>query len=237
MEMLLTRVKSNRIVLPGSKDHVLDAMHVEDLAKAIEFYITDNKLDPEVFLSSGQHSTFRELGEILHTNIRQANIEFDSKITSTNTKMSEEVRGGWISEHALLNDLVSIIRSIEIESSEILYADQRKLKDGILRILSFAFLFVLVCCYTGYIRTSSELQFVDVRLLFIISACLFFGKRYGLVAAVLCSIASVVQSLLSGTQWYVIFFHIDNWIPIAVYIASAVLFGMYQEDHLSADDR
>ena len=33
-----------------------------------------------------------------------------------------------------------------------------------------------------------------------------------------------------GTKWHVIFFHIDNWIPIATYLASAVLFGMYRDN-------
>ena len=234
MGMLVGRVKNNRIVLPGSENQVFDAMHVTDLAKAIEYYVTDNRSEPEVFLSSGQISTFRELGEALRTNMRQANIEYGSSPVSENTAMIEGAMAGWMPERSFLTDLASIVRSIEIEGSEVLHAERSSLKTAFLRILSFTVLFVLVCSYTGFIRTSSELQFVDVRLLFIISMCLFLGKRYGLAAAVLCSIASVGQSILSGTQWHVIFFHIDNWIPMAVYLASAVLFGMYQENHSPA---
>ena len=237
MGMLVRRVKSNRIVLPGSEEQIFDAMHIADLAKAIEFHFADNKPKPEVFLSSGQHSTFRELGEELHAIMRQANIEYGSKTASTNTPVYEGAMAGWAPDHSLLSDLASIIHSIEIEGAEILREDRSNLKKSFLRILSFAALFVIVCCYTGFIKTSSELQFVDVRLLFIISTCLFWGKRYGLAAAVMCSIASVGQSLLSGTQWYTIFFHIDNWIPMAVYLASAVLIGMYQENNSSADMR
>lgn len=95
------------------------------------------------------------------------------------------------------------------------------------RALLFIVLFACVCLYTGFFQLSSELQFVDVRVLYVIVASLFFGKGYGLTAGLLCCAASVVQSMTSGTAWYVIFFHIDNWIPLAIYLAAALLFGMY----------
>ena len=233
MEMLVRRVKSNRIVLPGAEGHVFDAMHVADLAKAIEYYVAECRFEPEISLHSGQHSTFKELGKALQEKMRQANITYATEAASVNAAMNEDTMTGWMPEHFLLTDLAPIVRSIEIEGSEVLRADRSNLRNIFYRILSFIALFVLVCCYTGFIRTSSELQFVDVRLLFIISSCLFWGKHYGLAAAILCSIASVVQSLLSGTQWYVIFFHINNWIPMAVYFASAVLIGMYKENRSS----
>ena len=93
----------------------------------------------------------------------------------------------------------------------------------------FAVLFALVEMYTQFVTVSSDLQFVDLRLLFVVASSLFFGKRYGIAAAAMCSVSSVAQSLIAGYRWYVLFYHVDNWIPIAVYFVIAVLLGIYQE--------
>lgn len=234
MGTLAGRVRNNRIILPGFPDHTFDVMHVDDLAKAIERYAGEDRFEPEMNLTSGQHSTFKALGDALHGIARQANIDYTVDFTPAGQATEDGAIKGWMPERTFFSELPCVVRSIESEGAQILRISRSRVKSTLLRLLSFLALFAFVCLYTGFIKTSSELQFVDVRLLFIISACLFWGKRYGLAAAVLCSVASVAQSVLYGTQWYVIFFHVDNWIPVSIYLASSVLFGMYQERSAAA---
>ncbi len=209
-------------------------MHVDDLAKAIERYAGEGRFEPEMNLTSGQHSTFKALGDALHGVVRQANIDYTVDFTPAGQATEDSAIKGWMPERSFFSELPCVVRSIESEGAQILRISRSRVKSTLFRLLSFLALFAFVCLYTGFIKTSSELQFVDVRLLFIISACLFLGKRYGLAAAVLCSVASVAQSIFYGTQWYVIFFHVDNWIPVSIYLASSVLFGMYQERSAAA---
>ena len=233
-ETLVGSVKNNRIVLPGAQSHTFDVMYIADLAKAIECYAGEGIFKSEMNLTSGQHSTFNELGDAFHSAIRQANIDYSNQDFISMAKEAEEdTIKGWMPEHSFFSELPLVVRNIETEGVEILNIDRRHRRSVMLRFLSFLGLFILVCLYTGFIRTSSELQFVDVRLLFIVATSLFWGRRYGLAAAVLCSIASVAESIFSGTKWYVIFFHVDNWIPVAIYLASAVLLGMYRESRTS----
>lgn len=233
-EIMITateRIKSNRILLPGAQDQVFDILHIADLAKAITCISEKENLEPELFLSGNQQSSLKELGDALHGMFPQTNIEYSNH---PDTKPAEQKPGqikGWMPEHSFTADLPSVVKRIEQKGKNLLWTKRSNRSNKAIRLISFLGLFALVCLYTGFIRINSGLQYVDVRLLFIVSACLFWDSQYGLAAGILCSIASVFQSILSGTQWHVIFFHIDNWIPIAVYLAAAVLFGMYRNNH------
>ena len=77
---------------------------------------------------------------------------------------------------------------------------------------------------------------MDVRLLFVVGVSLYMGRSFGLAAGVFASVASIVEAVAADNRWYVLFFHIDNWIPMAVYLAAAVLLGMYSENHRPKED-
>lgn len=232
MQSIAGRIKNNRIIIPGKEEDFFDLLHVSDLADALDKYIQLQKYEAEVILTSGQPRTMKELGEVLKKHAPQVNIDYKGTAQGSGT-VQEASFAGWSPKHSFASELPDVIQLIEREGAEILTAERGHRSKIATRILSFLGVFALVCIYTSFIRTSSELQFVDVRLLFVISACLFWGSKYGLSAAILCSAASVIQSIASGTQWHVIFFHIDNWIPITVYLACAVLFGMYKENQSS----
>ena len=232
MQSIAGRIKNNRVIIPGSEEDFFDLLHVEDLANALDKYIQLQEYRPEVVLTSGQTGTMKELGKVLKNHAPQVNINYKDAAQGSKA-IPESSFIGWTPKHSYTAELPEVIQLIEREGSEILAAERGHRSKITVKILSFLGVFALVCIYTSFIRTSSELQFVDVRLLFVISACLFWGSKYGLSAAVLCSAASVIQSIASGTQWHVIFFHIDNWIPITVYLACAVLFGMYKENQPS----
>ena len=233
MQSISGRIKNNRIIIPGAEDDFFDLLHVADLAEALDKYIRLQECEPEIVLTSGQSSPLKELVKVLKNHAPQVNIEYTGAAVQKTEAMLESSFTGWTPKHSFSAELPDVIQLIEREGAEILTAERGYRSKILTRILSFLGVFALVCLYTSFIRTSSELQFVDVRLLFVISACIFWGSKYGLSAAILCSAASVIQSIASGTQWYVIFFHIDNWIPITVYLACAVLFGMYKDNQPS----
>ena len=54
-----------------------------------------------------------------------------------------------------------------------------------------------------------------------------------MLAALFCGTASIIQSLAGGYRWYVLFYNVDNWIPIAVYFIAAILLGIYREKMIS----
>lgn len=227
--LLREQERKNRFLLPGGQSDEFEAIHVADLASAIEKYTEKGITAGELFLSPHQQSTIDELGKALHEIYPLAEIGYSGTVCPKQMVLQAECLEGWAPGHRFFDELPAVIRKIEEERTESFSEGTKSRVRSLFRLVIFVVLFFAVCVYTSFVRVSSELQFVDFRLLFIIASCLFFGRRYGLAGAVLCSAESILQSILGGTKWHVIFFHIDNWIPVAIYLASAVLFGMYHD--------
>lgn len=231
MTQLMGRARTNKIVLPGREEQAFDMLHISDLTGALEAYWENGQTEDTVFLGSGQQSMMRELGKAIHALLPQTEIGYEDRQGSSSFPNDNPRVTGWMPVHSFYDDLPEAVRKIELEGDGLRQEKRgRRMKEAA-RLILFLLAFAVVYVYTSFIKMGSELQFVDLRLLFIVSSCLFWGRRYGLAAAVLCSASGILQSILGGTRWHVIFFHIDNWIPVAVYIASAVLFGMYHDNH------
>ena len=231
--------RTNTIVLPGNEDDSFEALHIIDIGTAIKAYIDKSENRSNLVLSSHQETSLKSLETLFKSVVHQSKIVYQQAPSSVsnmskgptfpNPDGSDSI-DQWMPSHQFFEEFPQIIDNIEKENTDSkssLFASKHK---TIIRICLFLIIFSLVCLYTGFMKVGSELQFVDFRLLFVIGSCLFWGRRYGLAAAALCSIASIIQSISGGTKWHILFFHIDNWIPIATYLASAVLFGMYRDN-------
>ena len=239
IKILDQREKQNQIILPGEKTDAFEAIHISDLITALETHFDNFSSSWPVLLSVHQSTTLEDLGSALHNLLPQAEIVYspNDQIRLSQNQIGSTINGdtvfvneNWMPKHRFFQDLPSVMKLVEQGKARTDYSERPTKTNTVLRIALFLGLFAGICVYSSFMRVSSELQFVDFKLLFIIGTCLFWGRSYGLTAAVLCSIASITQSILGGTKWHVIFFHIDNWIPIATYLASAVLFGMYRDN-------
>ena len=231
--------RTNTIVLPGNEIDSFEAIHISDIGAAIKTYIGKAENYSNIFLTSHQEASLKSLETLFKSVFSQSKIVYQQNHTSASimptmsafqTPEDYDSIDQWMPSHNFYEEFPHIINNIEQEiadSKSSLFAGGSK---ALIHICLFLVIFSLVCLYTGFMKVGSELQFVDFRLLFVIGSCLIWGRRYGLAAAVLCSMASIIQSVLGGTKWHILFFHIDNWIPVATYLASAVLFGMYREN-------
>ena len=231
--------RTNTIVLPGNEIDSFEAIHISDIGAAIKTYIGKSENYSNIFLTSHQEASLKSLETLFKSVFSQSKIVYQQNHTSASimptmsafqTPEDYDSIDQWMPSHNFYEEFPHIINNIEQEiadSKSSLFAGGSK---ALIHICLFLVIFSLVCLYTGFMKVGSELQFVDFRLLFVIGSCLIWGRRYGLAAAVLCSMASIIQSVLGGTKWHILFFHIDNWIPVATYLASAVLFGMYREN-------
>lgn len=230
------REHKNQINLPGAQEDTFEVIHVSDLSAALDIFINDNSHFSDIYLSSNQQTTMRELGAALSGIFSQTEILYTgNSVPAANIQMPNNPEG-WMPNHLFFKDLPTVINKIEDEGHELLRYEKSNRMKRITRFATFILLFVLICVYTSVVRTNSELQYIDFRLLFVVIASVFWGMQYGLMAAILSSITAVTQSILGGTKWYVIFFHIDNWIPVATYFVTSILLGMYHDSHSKAED-
>jgi K+-sensing histidine kinase KdpD len=135
----------------------------------------------------------------------------------------------WAPRHAFLDYVDECI-----DMAEEMYKKRRKeehanIKSSAGKVAAILIAFFAIELYMQFVPHASDLQFVDLRLLLIVWSGLIAGKQMGLVSAVCCSVGSIIQCLASGVKWYVIFYHVDNWIPLAVYFIAAILIGTYYE--------
>lgn len=234
MEKLLKRSKSNCIEFQGEPDDECDLLHICDAASLIRCLVEDNERPQALTIGSSYVSDLKNVIRVLQEYFQLADIHL-SRLPGENVHTCADDYSKWIPKHSFIQELPNVLREMEAQRSFEQMQRKRTWKQRLQRLIVFALLFGCVCLYTGFIRVSSELQFVDVRLLFVIGISLYMGRGYGMAAGLCSSIASIAETIAAGNRWHTIFFHIDNWIPIAVYIAVAVLFGMYSENHRIKD--
>lgn len=236
MRSLLRRPGSNRIELQGSPEDPCDMLHVNDLT-ALLTCMADKEADcgAAAVIGSGHAAQLGEAAETIRAHFRLTELTLTAQDAPARPARTGSFPG-WMPRHSFMHELPEVLTGVEEQG----FRSLRSRRGARLRLLGriglFLLLFACTCLYTGFIKVSSELQFVDVRLLFVVGVSLYMGRSFGLAAGVFASVASIVEAVAAGNRWYVLFFHIDNWIPMAVYLAAAVLLGMYSENHRPKED-
>ena len=229
--------KSNYLHLKGSHLSVCDLLHVQDLASAVNILLDAPDMKHSVFLTSEQSITREMLASCIRNAYQFVNIGCADPAedpSETSGRFHSDLPG-WMPRHTVSEEIPSVFSALQDKSGIDRETQSKKVSVHIRKIAVFLIAFLCLWAYTNFLKVSSELQFVDVRLLFIIAMSLFLGKGYGLAAGIVCSVSSVLDSIMAGYEWHTIFFHVDNWIPIAVYLASAVLFGMYNDNRSKSE--
>ena len=236
-QKLLHSIDRHRELYPdGGEDEICDCLHIDDFCAALEtIFHRETQNDYErIELQSAYPFLLSEFIEILSQRYNGISIQPNESEQDERSYTAYQ-SDSWAPEHSFRKDIPLLLDGVEDRR---LNLRKRRRKAGLniaLKIGAFAVVFALVELYTQFIAVASDLQFVDMRLLFVVAASLLIGKRYGIFAAAMCSIASVIQSLLAGYRWYVLFYHVDNWIPIAVYFIIAILIGLYLDKREKRD--
>ena len=217
----------NSIELICKKSDSADLLNIDDFCAFISRAFDDEKLfDNEVILlKSAYPFEANSLKDALNKRYNKADICFKENLKDAVSPKEEnslviDGKNGF-------KDLNKILEQAEFE----VYKDSVKQKKGIRTVLyslTIIFLtFFLIAFYTIMSPSSAEFQFVDIRLLFIVFISLILGKNYGYLSAGLCSVLFVVEKLLDGNAWYVLFYNINNWLTIVIYIVCSLILGMF----------
>lgn len=237
VEEMIYQIERRRELTPGgSADEICDSLHIDDFCAAINIIIHCESKDPfeRIELQSAYPFTLSSFIESIKKRYGEISVQPYAE-KRKEREYTPYQSDSWMPEHSFTDDLPTLLEQKEEKRRELQKSKRKKGLNIALKIGAFAVIFVLIEMITQFISVASDLQFVDLRLLFVVVASLFFGKRYGVAAATLCSIASIMQSLLAGNRWYVLFYHVDNWIPLAVYFIIAILLGIYQDKRNNHD--
>ena len=223
--------KKNIIEVPKDFKSVCDALHIEDFCRFLEKYIEgiSERVEQEVYVQSGYMFSANDLFQKLSKRYPQAINLYDNDALLYSQKYSAIHLDEWTPTHSFMEDLFAVIDATEKKLDQ----GQKEKKLNALKtggkIALFLLLFLLVELYTNFMAVASDLQFVDMRLILISVSAIILGKKYAVSAALLCSVTSILQSISNGFRWDVLFFHVNNWIPIATYIVFAIIVGSYAD--------
>lgn len=93
---------------------------------------------------------------------------------------------------------------------------------GIVDTLAMFFLVQMILPYT---QGSTDLRYVDVRLLFVVISTVSFGIKTGMFATVLACISYGLSLKKEGIDLTFLLYSIDTWIPFIVYGIAGAVFG------------
>lgn len=230
-ELSRSIINRNTIEPKGCEDEFCDCMHVEDFCKAIQTIfagLTEHSAYRVYEIQSGYPFRLKALIDAYQQRYKQASL-FPYEKTASEVHINPTNPSEWSPKHNFIAELPFVFEQEE-ENNRLLHKARRKnVINNIIAVCSAIGIFALVEIYCQFLAVSSDLQFVDLRLLFVVACSLMLGRGIGIGAAFLCSTASVVSKLMSGYKWYVLFYHVDNWIPIAVYFIVAVAIGSYRQ--------
>lgn len=220
-------IKNNDFSLPGSPEESCDFLHIDDFCTAIKSILINEANSKVVQVQSGYPIKTNVFASIIKNEYKHATVTYGT--TQNECGYIPYHSADWEPSHSFADDAPLLIKHI----CENDLSSKKDKKSKIIRLICqvalFAVAFLFVEIYIHFLSSSSNIQYVDLRLLLIVVSTIIYGKWFGMTAAALCSVSSVIQGLMSGIKWYVLFYNIDNWIPLTVYFVAAVGIGLYLE--------
>ncbi|MEX2805186.1 hypothetical protein AB3329_08750 [Streptococcus sp. H31] len=89
-------------------------------------------------------------------------------------------------------------------------------------------LFLLSEILNSYTSANLQFRLVDIRLLFVVLISTVFGTYFGLFAAGLSALALFFSNMASGTDWRIMLYNTEQWVPFIAYLFVAAVCGFVQ---------
>lgn len=212
------------LLLEGHPDDICDCIFIDDFCLAVKELIETRYDAVLVDIATPTPFSMWSFVEQLRRVYPAVVIELDESAAPSRARKVHHF-DSWKPARSFLEDIdicFEVAEGSRSEEKQSLFLRRFRLAGKAIIYVAF---FLLVELYSSFVFVSSGLQFVDLRLLFVVTTALLGGMRLGLFSAMLCTVSSIAHALVGGTQWYVIAFNINNWIPFAVYFVCGIVFG------------
>ncbi len=238
-------MEGRNVELPGASDDRCDFLCEADLADLLLRMIDEPySLDSgAINLESGSSLTFGELAGYLKNIFPDAQFQFSSVKASYPVPVKVETARryyDWIASRRFSEDLYKLIErnksflskeeSIWKRISSFIQSNQL-----LKRILEVFLGFLLMEYLNNITHTAAQYRFIDFRLLFVVIMGVTHGVRTGVVAALLASVSYAIGYFKTGADWEVLFYNIDNWLPLVAYFIAGAVVGNSKDKALNRE--
>ncbi|MCR4897520.1 MAG: NAD(P)-dependent oxidoreductase [Lachnospiraceae bacterium] len=232
-------VSGERLSFRGAAEDVTDYLNDEDLAELLSRILDDPMEDlfSEMHLDGQNHHAFKEVFELLVRG-KDNKVRFHDSVTAIPVANGDETARkeyGWFPTHQLVKDLPAMLDAAAQESlrkgrSYTRRKNRRQLRERIRVVLEVIIVCLLAEFFNRLTANNIFLDFFDFRLIAILLMGTINGLVPGVVTAILACIGFLVENAVI-TQWQILFFNIQNWIPFATFFILGTITGYTKDKH------
>jgi len=233
-------VKKKHIEFRGTSGDTTDFLCDEDLGVLIARMIDEPNIEKynELNISGDNVITFGEVEQIFAKQISGLEAEYHNSLNAIPGYMKNQVARveyGWYPKHNLEEDIVLLIGEITNTRKEKKKRYERKerlktFKDRLRIAVEMIIVFAAAEFLNYYTKDNVLVNFIDFRIIFVIIMGIMNGLNAGIIAAFLAS-AGYIAEHAATTQWQIIFYNVQNWLPFACYFLLGSMCGYNKDVH------
>ena len=234
LNKMLNKAMEDKIIeIPGAGEHVTDFLSDEDLGELLARIIDEPQRGYcEANISGGNKMEMSTLAEYIHRECPADEIVYRGFEEAVPQYVDDGImreKYGWFAVRSLEESLPDIVATIlknkkTERKQKVVSARKKKITNFILVTLEMAFVFIISELLTNYTKNFYRMDYVDFRLLFVVIMGTIHGTGAGIIASVLACLGYFSDDLLNS-NFQIIFYNIENWLPFAAYFLSGTMVG------------
>ncbi|MEG1068650.1 MAG: hypothetical protein RSE27_00465 [Ruthenibacterium sp.] len=239
---------SKRLYFKGKETNVLAFLSMCDLVALIERML-DSSEGGIYTASPTQSYTLNTFSAALQMQKPDLTIAYQDNevgiaLPQICTQPSNGVRKdfGWFAKDDIMQDLPALYAAYQEKPVEKDHFSWKKIQAKILSIgnstvkcgLAVTVLFALAELLISLTANVADLNFTDLRLVFVMIVASIYGLKAGVYGGILACVGLAIEKLRYGAAWYVLFYNMENWIPFVFYMMIGMCLGYVRDKNSSA---
>ncbi|MCL2478671.1 MAG: NAD-dependent epimerase/dehydratase family protein [Treponema sp.] len=222
--------------LPGSPNSRCDFLSDVEAARLIWLIIDEGISARSIFVNAGTGKTteMQDIANLAAQHFPELSIKYTGNTSDIPPPMRTRIAKseyGWTALHNLTDDFDEILKSVTTKPIR-KYLHLKKILEAVKSFLQgskgfivveFAVATVILILLTNALRGFSFAYWLDLRLLFVVILSTLHGTIPGIAAGAIGGV--LLFFTMGGTDWRLIVYNPENWIPFALYIIMGVALG------------
>lgn len=231
----------NHVLFQAKPEQIIDLLAQEDLGELVlrMLYEPNEKLSV-INVPGACQLTFAQLGELLERLVHSTRISYSGMPTQIYPPIQSKIARkefDFLPTILVENEIQTLIWDIDQKSAEKKQGLKQKIaellkgKSFIIQSIELIIGYLLMEYFNTLTNTAIHFTAVDFRLLFVVLLGISHGLKLGVAAASLAALSCLISHMIAGTDWRVLLYNIDNWLPFVSYFLIGSVTGYIKDKY------
>lgn len=225
--------EQNEIVLDSTEQRLVDFINDEDLGDLISRICDEPSSGFRIAdVTGGNEMEMARLGELVAEETGVSELRYcgyHEAVPKSRNDGSMRQYYGWFPTHLLEDDIADVVATLgknenQVKKNRIRRIRNEKIRNFLFIAVEMTFMFLASELLISWTSDNYRMDYVDFRLLFVIIMGTMHGTGAGIIASILASLGYFARDVMQS-NWQIIFFNIENWLPFAAYFLSGTIVG------------